>query len=77
MRDDETRPIFVKIDEYRDVLDIMNVIKKKLVEANDTLKKINELKNKEEAELDGWRQMLDEVGRKVNGIDKLIFEPGV
>ena len=77
MKSNDSTPIFVKIDEYRDVLDVMNVIKKKLVEAEGYFKIISELKNKEDAELDEWKQILDDVGRKVDGIDKMIFETGV
>lgn len=71
----ETMPIYVKIDEYRDVLDIMNMIKSKLNEARKILGKINDLKNEEDAELELWHTGLDEVERKVEFVDKTLFEP--
>ena len=71
----ETMPIYVKIEEYRDVLDIMNMIKSKLNEARKTLGKINDLKNEEDAELELWHTSLDEVDRKVEYVDKTLFEP--
>lgn len=73
----EEMPVFVKIDEYKDVLDVMNMIKNKIEEAEDTLNKINELKNEEDAELELWRTGLEEVKRKVEFVDKALFEPSM
>ena len=71
----ETMPVYVKIEEYRDVLDIMNMLKAKLNEARKILGKINDLKNEEDAELELWHTGLDEVERKVEFVDKTLFEP--
>ena len=68
-------PIYVKLDEYRDILDIMNLIKSKLSEAKLTMGKINEIKNEEDSELELWKSELDEVERKIQFIDKTLFEP--
>lgn len=68
-------PVFVKIEDYKDVLDVINIIKNKAVDARKTLEKINELKNEEDAELDLWRNSLSEIERKVDFIDKTLFEP--
>jgi len=68
-------PIFVKIDEYKDILDVIELIKKKLEEAKSTLGRINELKNEEDSELELWRSELEEVERKIEFIDKSLFEP--
>ncbi len=72
---DETMPIFVKIDEYKSVLDIMNMIKSKMNDARATLAKINDLKNEEDAELELWHTGLEEVERKVDFVDRTLFEP--
>ncbi len=71
----EGAPVFVRIEEYKDVLDIMNMIKNKIDEAKETLGKINELKNEEDAELELWHTGLEEVERKVAFVDKVLFEP--
>ena len=72
---DETMPVFVRIEEYKDVLDIINMIKNKLEEAKETLTKINELKNEEDAELELWHTGIEEIERKVTFVDKTLFEP--
>lgn len=72
---DENMQVFVKIDDYKDVLDIMNMIKNKLSEAKITLGEINKLKNEEDAELELWHTSLDEAERRIEFIDKALFEP--
>jgi len=68
-------PVFVKIEDYKDVLDVVNMIKNKVEDAKKTLDKINELKNSEDAELELWSNSLDEIERKADFIDKTLFEP--
>jgi len=71
----EHMPVFVKIEEYKDVLDIMNMIRNKLGEAKTILAKINELKNEEDAELELWHSGVEEVERKIDFVDRALFEP--
>ena len=68
-------PVFVRVEEYKDVLDIVNMIKNKIEDAKETLGKINELKNEEDAELELWHTGLEEVERKITFVDKVLFEP--
>lgn len=68
-------PVFVKVEDYKDVLDILELIKDKLEQAKKTLGDINELKNEEDSELDLWESTLNEVERKVHNIDRVLFEP--
>jgi len=72
---DETMPVFVKIEEYNEVLDVMNMIKNKLKDAKETLAKLNEIKNAEDSEVELWKTNLDEIERKVDFVDKTLFEP--
>jgi hypothetical protein len=68
-------PVYVKIEDYKEVLDIMNLIKTKINEAKKVLNNIYDIKNQEDAELDDWSNELEEVERKVNFIDNALFEP--
>jgi hypothetical protein len=68
-------PIFVKIDEYKDILDVITLIKGKIDEAKSILGEINELKNTEDRELEVWASELEEVERKVNFIDRTLLDP--
>ncbi len=68
--------VFVKIDEYKDVLRTVGLIKSKLNDAKTTLQKVKELKAQEDAELEGWGSKIGEIEGKIEGIDKILFDPG-
>ena len=68
-------PVFVKIDEYKDILDVIALLKSKISEAKSILGKINEIKNAEDKEIETWANELDEVERKLYYIDRTLLEP--
>ncbi len=68
-------PVFVKIEDYKDILDVLDLIKDKLAEAKRTLADLNELKNDEDAELELWSSTLNEIENKLDDIDRSLFEP--
>ncbi len=70
----EGTPIFVKIEEYKDVLDTINAIKMKLTDAKDVLSQLSDLKAQEDAEIENWKSELEDVERKMNFIDSSLFE---
>ncbi len=68
-------PVFVKIEDYKDIVDVLDLIKDRLAEAKRTLADINELKNDEDAELELWGSTLNEIEKKIGDIDRTLFEP--
>ena len=68
-------PVFVKVDEYKEILDVLDMIKGKIREIRETLGNINELRNEEDAELAMWNNTINEIEKKIDGIDKIMFEP--
>lgn len=71
----EEASVFVKVEDYKDVLDILDLIKDKLGQAKKALGDINELKNEEDSELDLWGSTLNEIERKVHNIGMVLLEP--
>jgi len=69
--------VFVKINNYKDVLRTVGLIKNKLNEAKNTLEKVKDLKQQEDSELEGWDAKLVEIENKITGIDTILFEPSV
>jgi len=67
--------VFVKIENYKDVLHTVGLIRDKLNEAKSTLSKIRELKQEEDSELENWDTKLSEIETKIEGIDQILFEP--
>ncbi|MBI2649780.1 hypothetical protein HYX04_00535 [Candidatus Woesearchaeota archaeon] len=68
-------PVFVKVDEYKEILDVLEMIKGKIKEIRATLGDINALRNEEDAELAMWNNTVSEIEKKVDGIDRIMFEP--
>ncbi|MBT3721012.1 hypothetical protein HN789_03835 [archaeon] len=67
--------VFVKMEEYNDLLDIIALINEKIQEARIILGKIYDLKNQEDSELDAWKNSLSGVERKLKYVDQVLFEP--
>lgn len=71
----ELNPVFVKIDEYKEILDIVDVVRMKVEKAKKAVTKLNEIKLQEDKELDKWEKQLAEVSVKVEEMKKTLFEP--
>lgn len=70
-------PIFVKIDEYKDVLEVLKLINQKLDQAKEAVARINELKNEEDTELELWQSELEDIEKKLNLMNKTLLEPNM
>ena len=68
-------PVFVKVDDYKDVLDILDLVKNKVTDAKTLLHEINDLKNKEDVELQTWNNEINEIERSIEHIDQTLLEP--
>ena len=68
-------PVFIKIDEYEEVLELVKMIHRKLEDAKTTPLKINDLKNEEDHQLEMWQNALAEVEKKIDFINQSLNEP--
>ena len=75
--DEKKAPVYVKVEEYKDIMDIMTLMREKLRQSKFLLDKIAELKGQEDAELSTWAKELEDVESRVSAIDKTLFEPGM
>jgi len=66
--------IFVKIDRFYSAKKALDSIEIKLLDIEDSLKKIRETKMREEQELSGWEKEIDDVKTKVQDVREKIFE---
>lgn len=71
----ERMPVFVKVEEYKEVLHLMKTVRRKLEEAKEMLGKVHELKNEEDHQLDLWENTLVEIEKKVDFIEHSLSEP--
>jgi DNA-binding protein H-NS len=66
--------VFVKIENYEDIKDIMELAKDRLKQAIQLLEQIAELKQNEDAELAAWTDNLNEISANVEDIDRALKE---
>jgi len=66
------KPIFVGVDEYSKISEDSNVIRAKLLEADEFVKHLNHLKTKEEDLLKNWRSRVEDIDKKLNFVDELV-----
>ena len=74
MKKPRNTPIFVKLDEYEDIVNIMNIVQRHISQAKNLLNKVAELKSQEDIELEKWYADISEVENKIKWIDSALFE---
>ncbi len=75
MKERTGAPVYVKVDEYKEILDVLDLIKSRINEIRETLNGINELRSEEDAEISMWNNAIDEIEKRVDDMDKMMFEP--
>lgn len=68
-------PVFVKIEDYKDIVDLLALIKDRIKQAKFLLDKVREIKDQEDAEILSWAKKLEDVGQRIHEIDRSLFEP--
>lgn len=71
----EKMPVFVKIEEYENVINTLTTLKSKIEAAKATLNKINHLKQEEDSQLHSWQTALSEIEGRIHNIDHFLHEP--
>ncbi len=71
----ERMPVFVKVDEYNEVLNLIKTVRSKMEDAKETLLKIHDLKNEEDHQLELWQSTLAEIEKKIDFVDHSLSEP--
>lgn len=68
-------PVFVKIEDYKGVLAIVEHIKEKLSEARATLERLQEVRKEEDTEFEQWSNALSNIEKRIENIDHELLEP--
>lgn len=72
---DDVLPIFVKIEEYKDVVDIVTLLKEKVRSSRQNLADLHKLKQEEDELIEKWGSSVDDVEAKLLFIERTLFEP--
>lgn len=75
--DDKKAQVYIKIDGYRQLKEVIGQTRAKLQQARALLDKLGEINGQEDAALKTWSRDLDEMENKVSDVDKALFEPEV
>ena len=68
-------PVFVKVDEYEDVLNLIRSVRSKVEDAKDLLVNIDDVKKDEDNQLQHWKNTLNEIEKKIDFVDHSLNEP--
>lgn len=67
--------VYIKIDEYQSILDVIHLTQEKIKRSRYLLNKISELKGQEDEALEKWQRELEEVEHRLHAIDQTLFKP--
>ncbi|MCX8194150.1 MAG: hypothetical protein N3G19_02185 [Candidatus Pacearchaeota archaeon] len=70
----ETKPLFIKIDKFREILASIEIIERKISEIESVINKLKEIKSKEEQVVADWHSELQELKSKLEIINKNLSE---
>ena len=74
VRPQEIKPMFVSVEDFKNLADNTNFVRSKLIEAEEYLQRLTDLKNQELKAFDKWRKTLENVENKLSYVDKVIAE---
>ena len=67
-------PVYVKVEEFQELVDIATLTKERLKKARQLLAAIKDLKAQEDAALADWTAKLDAVEQRLAAVDKRLFQ---
>jgi len=70
----ERKALYVKVEDYKDIIDIMTLVRKKVHDARSILDSIQTLKREEDREVEQWNATLSDIDNKIDYLDKTLFE---
>jgi predicted nuclease with TOPRIM domain len=70
----ENVPIYVKVDKYKELVDVLKAINTKLAAVDKTIEKINTLKAQEDEQLRAWTENLTDVKSRLEKINQSFYE---
>lgn len=70
-------PVFIKMETYMDVMDILTLARDKIQEAAKLLMQIEELKSGEEKKFSEWKDNLETIKARIMAIAEMLPTAGV
>ncbi len=73
-RHDVKRPLFIKLERYKETLRDMNVIRSDLKKSDEILENIIKSKEDKEKQFDKWNESMKDMQKKLIFMEKILFE---
>lgn len=70
----ENAPIYVKVEKYRELLDVLKAINTRLANVDKTIEKINALKAQEDQQLQQWSENLSDIKGRLESINQSFYD---
>lgn len=70
----ENVPIYVKVDKYKELTEVLRTINSKLQQVDKTIAKINELKAQEDSQIQAWNDNLTDIRSRLEKINGAFYE---
>ena len=70
----ENIPIYVKVDKYKELLEVLKTINNKLAAVDKTIDKINTLKAEEDNQIQKWNDNLADIKARLEKINQAFYE---
>jgi predicted nuclease with TOPRIM domain len=67
-------PMFIKIDEYKDIFQLLEVVKNKLDDSKHIFNQIVELNQQENDELISWKKAIEDVEKRFSYLEGMLSE---
>ncbi len=77
LKGDMMDPVFIKMETYMDVMDILTLARDKIQEAAKLLMQIEELKSEEEKKFSEWKDNLETIKARIMAIAEMLPTAGV
>ena len=71
---DEKRPLFVKLDKFKEARDSLTKISDKLDQMDELLKMIKDVKAKEDEEITSWEKDIENIKMRIAFVNREVFE---
>ena len=71
----EQKPVFVRLDEYKNIIALVGSLQAHVDNAKATLAQIHKLKQEEDVELEIWQTVISEIESRTDFINTTLTQP--
>ncbi len=73
---DKKMQVFIKIDDFKDISEILSLAHQRLQQAKAVMNRIADLKAQEDAEFEAWTTELAEIEHRIDSVDRTLLARG-